>query len=460
VQCPMSPGRTTDWEQLAKELFPESEPDTDRSAGAHTPTGRQVAIRSDDHEPLPSGKSPSVAKWMAFGALYAVAVASASIAGFSIVRGGRDAEPIVVTIPSDIPGRTEVAAIPGSSAARSEGVAEALKPTQQVVNAGAAHEPKSPQAAEPISAVSDPPQGVNAEVRANVSAGRPEAEVSEKSDAGQRDAIEQLNPAAAASPEPDDESTPWVAQSPSVAREEAAGTAPHSGTGQPDVGELLEATRAAAFDPPVLREEPSTIPTRRAETAYNSEAAERHASEPVEVAMPAPATAEDVKAGPQSPNLGSTAASETEHRLEEPHPGVAGAANLREAARAMQPDVVPPPASDTTVAAPAPLAIEAAPEDERFKNAEADALLARGDALFATGDLTSARLFYEHAVAAGNAAAALRLGSTFDPAFLARAHVGRVQGDLPTALYWYRRARDLGNADAETLLRGVENTMR
>jgi TPR repeat protein len=106
------------------------------------------------------------------------------------------------------------------------------------------------------------------------------------------------------------------------------------------------------------------------------------------------------------------------------------------------------------------LGIGGAPEDQRFKIVEAEALLARGDAFFATGDLASARLFYESAAAAGNGAAALRLGGTFDPAFLARARVGRIRGDLPSALYWYRRARDLGNGDAETLLRGMENTAR
>ena len=90
----------------------------------------------------------------------------------------------------------------------------------------------------------------------------------------------------------------------------------------------------------------------------------------------------------------------------------------------------------------------------------ADALVTRGDAFFAAGDLASARLFYEHAAAAGNAIAALRLGGTFDPGFLARARIGRVQGDAAIALYWYRRARDLGNGDAEILLKKMEKPAR
>jgi hypothetical protein len=112
------------------------------------------------------------------------------------------------------------------------------------------------------------------------------------------------------------------------------------------------------------------------------------------------------------------------------------------------------------VSAPAPPHPEVAPDDQRFKRAEPDAILARGDAFFATGDLASARLFYEQAASAGNGAAALRLGATFDPDFLTRAHAGLGQGDLTIASYWYRRARDLGNADAEILLRRMENILK
>jgi TPR repeat protein len=103
-----------------------------------------------------------------------------------------------------------------------------------------------------------------------------------------------------------------------------------------------------------------------------------------------------------------------------------------------------------------PRIAEIAPEDPRFKTMAADALVTRGDTFFAAGDLASARLFYEHAVAAGNAVAALRLGGTFDPGFLARAGIGRVQGDAAIALYWYRQARDLGNSNAEILLKKME----
>jgi TPR repeat protein len=69
-------------------------------------------------------------------------------------------------------------------------------------------------------------------------------------------------------------------------------------------------------------------------------------------------------------------------------------------------------------------------------------------------------LFYRLAADSGESTAALRLGETFDPAFLAEARLGRMLGDLNQALHWYRRARDLGNTDAEILLRRTESAIK
>jgi len=77
------------------------------------------------------------------------------------------------------------------------------------------------------------------------------------------------------------------------------------------------------------------------------------------------------------------------------------------------------------------------------------ALIARGDQFLTTGDIVSARLYYERAANAGNGHAALLMGETFDPAFLGRAGVRGVRGDADAAAAWYRRARDLGDRDAE-----------
>jgi TPR repeat protein len=91
------------------------------------------------------------------------------------------------------------------------------------------------------------------------------------------------------------------------------------------------------------------------------------------------------------------------------------------------------------------------PVQPRLSASEIAALLSRGDASFAIGDVSSARAFYERAADAGEGRAALRLGHTFDPVFLDFAHL-RMRGDAAMAESWYRRARELGETGAEVLL--------
>jgi hypothetical protein len=91
----------------------------------------------------------------------------------------------------------------------------------------------------------------------------------------------------------------------------------------------------------------------------------------------------------------------------------------------------------------------------RLPPEEVAVLLVRGDALFGSGDIVSARLCYERAAEGGDAQAALRLGETYDPAFLARAHLNGARGDATAAARWYRNALALGAVEAETLLKAV-----
>jgi hypothetical protein len=107
----------------------------------------------------------------------------------------------------------------------------------------------------------------------------------------------------------------------------------------------------------------------------------------------------------------------------------------------------------STVASPAPGNQPAVPALSAADIAE---LLARGDWLFATGDVTSARLLYERAAAAGEARAAVMLGQTFDPAYLDFAHLRGLQRDPGTAVFWYRRARDLGATGVASRLKRLE----
>jgi general secretion pathway protein M len=117
------------------------------------------------------------------------------------------------------------------------------------------------------------------------------------------------------------------------------------------------------------------------------------------------------------------------------------------------PPAAPTPEPAASVAPPGPAA---APAQSRLSAVEIAALLARGDALLGTGDVVSARLFYERAADAGEGQAAVRLGKTFDPVFLVYAHQRGVRSDLGMALFWYRRAGDLGASEAEILLKRLE----
>ncbi len=102
--------------------------------------------------------------------------------------------------------------------------------------------------------------------------------------------------------------------------------------------------------------------------------------------------------------------------------------------------------------APAGLDAGAASGIKRMPKAMADMLLSRGDALFAVGDVSGARLFYERAAGGGSARAATSLGKTYDPAFLATINARGMQPDPKAAAAWYRTATALGDAEAPQLL--------
>jgi len=89
--------------------------------------------------------------------------------------------------------------------------------------------------------------------------------------------------------------------------------------------------------------------------------------------------------------------------------------------------------SAATIAAPAPEPIKPAPTISAMEIAT---LVSRGDALLARSDVSSARLFFARAALAGDAQAATRLAVTYDPDFIAQAHLP-VRVDAALAAYWY-----------------------
>jgi hypothetical protein len=94
--------------------------------------------------------------------------------------------------------------------------------------------------------------------------------------------------------------------------------------------------------------------------------------------------------------------------------------------------------------APAPSQPRPTVEASALPASAVGTLVARGEQFLGTGDIASARLFFERAANGGDAKAAVRMGETFDAAFLAAAGVHGVQGDESRADFWYRRARELG----------------
>jgi hypothetical protein len=92
----------------------------------------------------------------------------------------------------------------------------------------------------------------------------------------------------------------------------------------------------------------------------------------------------------------------------------------------------------------------------RLSEAEISALMARGDAFLRAGDITSARLYYERAVDAGDGNTAFQLGTSFDPAIVGLAGQRGITGDPAQALSWYRRARELGVSEAEGRIKRLE----
>ncbi len=104
--------------------------------------------------------------------------------------------------------------------------------------------------------------------------------------------------------------------------------------------------------------------------------------------------------------------------------------------------VVTPPADETTTKEAAP---ESAGQDE---DQSASSLLAKGRSLLANGDLDGARRAFRRAAESGSAEGALAMGSTYDPASLARYGLEGSSADPDSAKFWYRRAHELTQAAA------------
>jgi hypothetical protein len=105
------------------------------------------------------------------------------------------------------------------------------------------------------------------------------------------------------------------------------------------------------------------------------------------------------------------------------------------------------------------LLIRKAPLANQIDTQEVADLLKRGRELIAAGDIPAARMVLKQVAEAGNAAAALELGATYDPIVLEERGVSMrgtptvaIAPDIPMARAWYQRARELGSAEASERL--------
>jgi TPR repeat protein len=127
-------------------------------------------------------------------------------------------------------------------------------------------------------------------------------------------------------------------------------------------------------------------------------------------------------------------------------------------ARPLRPDIAPatPGSAQKAVAGMPTKAGAPVPAALHLPDRQLAELVARGDAFLRAGDIASARLFYERAADAGDGQAALRVGATFDPTFLASAGLRNLRGDLAKARLWYHRALGLGASEAQPHLNNLE----
>jgi len=166
--------------------------------------------------------------------------------------------------------------------------------------------------------------------------------------------------------------------------------------------------------------------------------------EPAASAAPAPTLAPAANPPPAADNTKPT----------ETASNTAAPPTLYSATATGYPTPLPDPAAALR---PATVEQEPATTDKpKLSASDVAALLARGDDFLRTGDIASARLFYERCAEAGDSGSALRLGETFDPVFLDRAHLPVASGDMDKAVFWYRRASDLGSGEAHALLKHLD----
>jgi uncharacterized glyoxalase superfamily protein PhnB len=96
-----------------------------------------------------------------------------------------------------------------------------------------------------------------------------------------------------------------------------------------------------------------------------------------------------------------------------------------------------------------PVSVAASIKPQKLSQRPANPVLAPGQAALARGDVEEARRQFRRLADEGIAAAALALGSTYDPLNIAQAGLAPGQADREQAKRWYRRAIELSRQASE-----------
>lgn len=247
-------------------------------------------------------------------------------------------------------------------------------------------------------------------------------------------------PGAASPKAPPASATPMASPTPPVAASTEAHPTPTPGSlPVPDsVPVPGRATPAAAPASPGIADSPAapaTIQIASLPSAQAIASAARDAPPPVVVppaAAPAPAAA---------PPPVAAVAPEVPARPAPPAPA----------------PVPPPPAVAAAAPMPAtPPGPVASQPSETLPPGVVAALLTRGDAMLALGNVSAARLLYERAALAGSAIAAAATARTYDPEVLTSLGAIGIRGDAAAAANWYRRAVAMGETASAEPLRRLE----
>jgi hypothetical protein len=119
-----------------------------------------------------------------------------------------------------------------------------------------------------------------------------------------------------------------------------------------------------------------------------------------------------------------------------------------------------PAAAAAPVVQPPPPVAVSPPAPPRLNPEEVAALLKNGQDYIANGDISAARIVLRRAAEAGEAPAALALGTTYDPIALKRLNVLGYSPDAAQARSWYQRAVELGSQEAARRLEQLVQAAR